>query len=219
MRTYLLLLAGTCILCSTAQAQEPDTLSRTVFKLSPQHFIQNSLKAGVERFNKNHSASFAIFITGMIDNEVWSYSEGGYDGIGGELQLRKYISPMKPFTSKRGKINQQGIYGALYAQGGYYTGAFRGQTYTYEPMNSSPTLVTYDYGHRLLNGGLGFTIGYQKTLWQVVFMEAFLGGGIQFARHDISGTDAEAYLIDDGITAPGYQGIIPKIGLMIGIGL
>lgn len=200
-------------------AQDVPPLSRTVFKVSPQHFAHNTLKAGVERFNGSYTGSFAIFATGTINNDIWSYSDEGYDGFTGEFQLRKYISPMKPLTSRQGKPFHQGIYGGVYAQAGYFAGEFHGQTYRYEPMMPNPILVNYDYRHSLTNGGVGFIMGYQRTLWQVVFLEAFLGGGIQFAGHDVSGALSPDYLMNDAITDPGYEGIIPKMGLTIGIGL
>ena len=72
----------------------------------------------------------------------------------------------------------------------------------------------------ITNGGLGFTIGYQKTLWQVLFLEAFGGGGIQFADRKVTGQAPEyAYYDYDTITDPAYKGILPKIGMNIGIGL
>jgi hypothetical protein len=80
---------------------------------------------------------------------------------------------------------------------------------------------TYDYHESVGNWGFGFTLGYQRTLWEVVFLEAFVGGGIQFSDRISSGQLPPDGLIYqyDGITDPGYKGILPKIGLMIGIGL
>jgi hypothetical protein len=78
----------------------------------------------------------------------------------------------------------------------------------------------YEYTERVTNGGFGFTIGYQKTLWQVVFMEAFIGGGVQFSGRSVSGDRPDdSFYYYTGITDPGYKGIMPKIGLHLGIGL
>lgn len=79
-------------------AQTREVLSRNIFKLSPKHFLHNSLKVGMERFNPTHTSSFAFFVTGMMENTVQSFTDG-YNGVAGELQLRKYISPMKSQTS------------------------------------------------------------------------------------------------------------------------
>ena len=211
-----------CFPLSLTFAQEIVPISRTVFKLSPQHFTHNALKAGLERFNNNHTSSFAIFITGRLDNNEDNYFDReGYNGLAGEFQLRKYISPMKQHTSKKNNVYNQGVYGAAYVQGGSYSGKFAEQYMTFDPVTGGYVQTTqYDYKENIGNWGLGFTIGYQKTLWQVVFLEAFIGGGIQFADRTTSGTNpGGSYYGYDGITDPGYKGILPKIGIMIGIGL
>lgn len=221
MKTILISTAIVLASALPVYAQEAPPPARSIFKLSPQHFFDNSLKVGVERFNQEYSGSFAIFLTGMIDNDQYSgYGfDEGYDGIALEFQLRKYISAMKPTVSKHGRSFHQGVYGAAYAQGGYYEGASQGETYQYDPMTGNTTPVYYNYVHRITNGGFGFTIGYQKTLWEVVFLEAFIGGGIQFSGSEVSGIKVDDYFSDEGIIDPAYRGILPKIGLNIGIGL
>jgi len=203
-------------------AQETEPLSRSVFKMSPQHFTQNALKAGLERFNKTHSASLSLFVTARLDNnENTADNWEGYDGLAGELQIRKYISPMKARMSKKGNSYHQGVYGAAYVQGGSYSGEFSGEYTTFDPNTGMYTNhVLYNYSESIGNWGLGFTIGYQKTLWQVVFMEAFIGGGVQFSDPISMGMEPDQspyqYI---GITHPAYKGILPKIGVNIGIGL
>lgn len=207
----------------TTFGQEAESLARTVFKMSPQHFTQNALKAGVERFNKNHSGSLTFFATARLDNsnEEMVYSDiGGYDGFAGELQIRKYISPMKERISKKGNVFHQGVYGLAYVQGGSYSGDFQGYNSTYDPVTGIYTNEEYSYSNNIGNWGLGFAIGYQKTLWQVVFLEAFIGGGVQFSDEIKSGNipgDPLYEWVD--ISHPAYKGILPKIGLNIGIGL
>jgi hypothetical protein len=232
MRTYILVLTGVCLLTGVAIAQESGTisrngqdagtpLSRTIFKLSPQHFTHNSLKAGIERFNGNHSGSTAFFLTGMMNNNQNTFQGDGYNGMAGELQLRKYISPMKSRISKRDNVYHQGIYGAAYFQGGYYSGDFQQYNMFYDPNTGNyERQLQYDYRETVGNWGFGFTIGYQRTLWQVIFMEAFIGGGVQFSSSSVSGVNNDdSYYDYEGITDPSYEGILPKFGLNIGIGL
>lgn len=209
----------TCVaLAQEAAEQQP--ISRYIVKLSPQHFTQNSLKAGLESFNKNHSLSVAVFITGRMEKNEDSYAGEGYDGIAGELQVRKYISPMKTVTSKKNRTFSQGIYGAVYVQGGSYSGDFKSEYSYYDPSGAPVTGVTYDYEDHVGNWGGGFTIGYQKTLWQVIFLEAFIGGGLQFSDRIITGIKPDpSYFYYDGILDPYYRGILPKFGVNIGIGL
>lgn len=221
MRTFLLALLALSFSNIFAQEVEPTPLSRTVFKLSPQHFVHNSLKAGIERFNADHSGSFAFFVTGRLENNEESFYREGYNGLAGELQFRKYISPMSRRVSKKGNSFHQGVYAAGYLQGGAYAGRFRSEYGYYDPNTGTyVTHISYDYDERIINGGIGFTMGYQKTLWQVVFVEGFIGGGIQFAERSVSGNQADnTYDYYAGIVDPGYKGILPKIGLNIGIGL
>lgn len=221
MRTHILLLAGVCLLTNVAVAQESGTISRTVFKLSPQHFTENSLKGGVEHFNKDHSASVSVLITGRMEKNEHSYYGDGYDGLAGELQLRKYISPMKAVTLKNNKIYYRGIYAGLYVQGGAYSGDFKREYIFYDQTTGGTVReIQYDYEEHVGNWGGGFLIGYQQTFWDVIFVEAFVGGGIQFSDRITTGklpnTPDYSYY---GITDPYYRGILPKIGLNIGIGL
>lgn len=220
MRNIILIILA--IFCYSAiHAQETETLSRTILKLSPQHFTDNSFKAGVERFHKAHSTSFAFFITAKLENDEDGFDQYGYNGLAGEFQFRKYVSPMKIITSKRNKSFHQGIYGAAYVQGGSYSGDFNGYYFTRDPITGTyGTQSYYDYKESTGNWGGGFTIGYQRTLWEVIFLEAFLGGGIQFSDRILSGkTPPPSYFADEAITDPAYKGIMPKIGLTVGLGL
>jgi|SRR5690349_14640769 len=222
MKAFLLPLFVLVMLSTRAFAQETEPLVRTVFKLSPQHFTINSLKAGVERFNKDHSASIVLFATARLENNEGTIDfRDRFDGLAGELQLRKYISPLQTRTSKKGNEYQQGIYGAAYVQGGSYSGKFKGEYTYYDPGTGTyPTQVSYDYSESIGNWGLGFTIGYQKTLWQVIFVEAFIGGGVQWSDRISMGLQPDVLYYDYiGINHPGYKGILPKMGLNIGIGL
>jgi hypothetical protein len=222
MRNAILLLLAVLSLVSFATfAQETETISRTIFKLSPQHFIHNSLKAGIERFNTTHSGSFAFFATGRLENADNAFLPEGYDGLAGEIQFRKYISPMKLRTSRKNNTYHQGIYGAAYLQGGSYSGGFSDEYSFYDP-NTGQYVTQYNYSFKesVTNYGFGFALGYQKTVWQVVFLEAFVGGGIQFSQRTISGNKPEqGFFGYSGIADPGFEGILPKIGLHIGIGL
>ncbi|MEO5600616.1 MAG: hypothetical protein ABIR06_06800 [Cyclobacteriaceae bacterium] len=128
---------------------------------------------------------------------------------------------MKIITSKRNKSSHQGIYGAAYIQGGSYSGQFANQYTYFDPNTGRPvTQWNNNYEEDITNWGLGFTIGYQKTLWQVLFLDAFVGGGVQFSNTIVSGQAPDQnYYYYDGILDPAYKGILPKIGMNIGIGL
>jgi hypothetical protein len=214
-----LLFADLC--ASHSQAQETQSLSRSVIKLSPQHFTDNSLKAGIERFNKTHTTSIALLVTAKLEKDEDGFAQYGYNGLAGELQFRKYVRPMKMITTKKNRLFHQGIYGAAYVQAGSYSGEFNGYYFARDPITGTfGTPYNYDYKESTGNWGFGFTMGYQRTLWEVIFLEAFLGGGIQFSDRILTGLTPPAnYFGDELITDPAYKGIMPKIGLNIGLGL
>jgi len=212
----------------SAFAQTPDVpVKRFLFKLSPQHFTQNTLKVGGEYFNKNFTHSFAIYasaVSGDKTEDYYYFSDYQYDGLGGELQYRKYISPLKLNTTKRGKEYYQGIYFAGFLQGGGYS-ADRYYGYDgYDPDNPDIPIwvVEYDYEESIKNLAFGFTLGVQRTLWKVLFIDVYVGGGFQLSEVTRTGlfpSRHEPYYYDPGISVPAYEGVLPKIGLQIGLGL
>ena len=94
---------------ATTYPQEPLAVSRSIVKISAQHFAHYSLKTGFECFNKNHSNSFLLFVTGKLatrtdEPDYWS----GYSGVAAELQFRKYVSAtdtmLLPVNSSSGNM-------------------------------------------------------------------------------------------------------------------
>jgi hypothetical protein len=220
--TLLILLA----LASAASGQEVSPTLRSVFKISPQHFTQRQLKVGFERFNKTYTHSFSIYLNALLNSqEITGYS-GGYNGLGGEFQYRKYVVPLTEHTSKKGNVFFRGIYVSGYLQGAHYSGNQAGVYYKHDPTTGTNVRTAYDYKDDIGNWGGGFTLGVQQTIWRKIFIDAYVGGGVQFAHQITSGSvpdDPSYYYFLDpsgsGITALDYQGIMPKIGLQIGIGL
>lgn len=49
--------------------QETPPPSRSVFKISPQHFTQLQLKVGFERFNKTYSHSFSFYVNALLNSQ------------------------------------------------------------------------------------------------------------------------------------------------------
>lgn len=222
----LLTLPVLALMSSIASAQEQvPQPSRSIFKISPQHFTQKQLKVGFERFNQSYSRSFSLYLNGLWDwyDEDSGYDEG-YSGLGAEFQYRKYLVPLSMRTTKKGNTYYRGIYFSGYLQGGHYSGTQAGIHYDYDPTTGTSTSSQYEYKDDIGNWGGGFTFGFQQTLWSKLHFEVYVGGGVQFADRTTSGTVPDDpyyyYFFDDGgITALDYQGILPKIGFQIGIGL
>ena len=194
-----------------SSAQNSDgVIPRTILKTSPQHFVINALKLGVERFNASHTKSLAVFITARIQGDDNEFD--GYNGLAGELQYRKYISPMKAYFTGKNKKFYRGIYAAGFVQGGAYSGEFK-QTSMWYPH------LDYDYSEKVSNWAVGFSIGYHRTIWEVIFIDAYLGGGVQWCESVLSGPQIPDFARYDTIVDPDYKGIAPKAGVQIGIAL
>jgi hypothetical protein len=201
---FLLLVCGSIHTFGQSTPELPP--KRILFKLSPQHFTQNTLKAGGEFFNKEFSRSFVVYFSaaaGNNPNDYFYYSDYEYSGLSGELQYRKYISPVRFQTSKRGREYYQGIYFSGFVQG--------------IPVY----VVEYNYHESVGNFAFGFTLGVQRTLWKVLLIDLYVGGGLQLSDIIRSGQVPQApyYFYYGGISNPSYNGILPKFGLQIGIGL
>jgi hypothetical protein len=203
---YLLLLS------SFSQAQETTpsfTIPRAVAKIAPLYFFNNTLDLGVEVFNSKFTKSFNASV-GLRSGGI-NYVDG--KGLGIEVGYRKYVSPMKLHTRKT-KEFYQGIYYSLFFRGDYFKGTENNYYYDYNSGNQ------YSGFTRKTNSiGPGFTIGLEKTFWEIIFIDFYIGGGIKFSDVEISGNPMNSYYRDYDIMDPGYEGIYPKIGAKIGVGL
>lgn len=206
---------------------EKDQTPSALFKVVPQNFVDNTLKIGTEFFNKSRSKSVSIFVYGRFDSDPNSgpfyYGENRYKGLGGEAQYRKYISPLQPYVTRRNKNYLRGIYVAGYIQGASYSNEGNYISSHYDRNTGQYTSTVVNVHESIGNWGTGFTIGVHRTLWNVLFIDAYVGGGIQWS--DVIRTvsppvnpNYSGYYYT-GITSPGYQGIMPKFGIQLGIPL
>jgi hypothetical protein len=209
-----------CAVQSHGQNTAPE-IPLALFKISPQHALNNTLKIGVERFNRSHARSLVFYLSG-----TWQAHQGdvnyrySYTGLGGELQYRKYITPMQNFTSRRNRIFAQGIYWTGFAQGAGFTEASKFQNTHYDPNTGIRTVLGInEYRKHITNGALGFGIGIQRTLWKVIFVDVYVGGGVQVAATTFS---KQTHDLPDYVGFPGdaeYDGIIPKMGIQLALAL
>ena len=176
-------------------------LPRALIKISPLQFFAQTFELGIETFNKDYSKSLNMSAGLRTGSE--SYDDGS--GANLEFGYRKYAAPMK-FRTRNNHNSYQGVYYSLFIRGEY----FKGTTLDYNSQQ--------EYTEKILSIAPGFTIGFQKTLWQIIVLDIYVGGGIKFT--DIEQTNKpnntqNYYSIFD----PGYSGIYPKTGVKIGIGL
>jgi hypothetical protein len=203
MKGLLILPIAFFIAIVPAAAQE-DTgdfkVPRTTIKLSPLYFFANTFELGIEAFNADFTKSFNMdigFRSGASD-----YSDG--EGFNAEIAYRKYVSPISLHTRKTRQF-YQGIYYSIFVMGE----TFNGERYDYSGSGNEETT-------RVNTISPGFTLGLQKTLWQTVFLDVYFGGGIKLSDAE---ENVDDYYYDVSITEPGYEGIFPKVGVKIGVGL
>jgi hypothetical protein len=206
-----LLLLTSATLFAQETATEPEfRIPRTLIKLAPLQFFSSTLEMGLEAFNPEFTRSFDMSLGFRSNADAYNDARGGNL----ELGYRKYVSPMKIHTRKHRQF-YQGIYYSVFVRGSYFKGS--DVFSTYDPLTSSYTEI-HD-SERVLAGGPGFTLGLQKTLWQIIFLDVFIGGGIRFADIKRVNYSGNFYYSGDGLFDPAYDGIYPKIGAKIGVGL
>ena len=65
----------------------------------------------------------------------------------------------------------------------------------------------------------GLAIGIQQIFWKVLSFDVFVGAGYQVSDKKIKGDASDWYSDYYDFTDPGYYGILPKIGLHLGLTL
>ncbi len=212
---------------SFSQNTHDSALKRNVLKVAPQQFTVKSLKLGIEHFNKAFNKSYSLFLIARKERNNQSQFPSGYDGLGGEFQYRTYLKPLASYQNRNGKDYDQGIYLSGYIQGNAFSGD-QSYWYSYVDQTTGGYFVAPFNRHLSIgNWGTGFTIGLQRVLWEILTIDAYLGGGIQWS--DVNGeaygpppinykpenSEYPSYNYSD----PEFQGILPKAGIHIGIRL
>ena len=204
-------------------AQEEKPFSKYLFKMSPQYLFQNTLKAGVEVMNQPRTKSFTFLLNAVANNknEDDRYRANPYNGAGLEIQTRKYLNPLTIQKSKRGKEYYQSVYFSGLVQGGSYNAKYDYSTYTWDPVTQTSVSVDVKYKSTVQNVALGFTIGLQRTLWKVLTIDGYIGAAYQISAVNVSGQkpNNDYFYENSGILSPQYYGVLPKVGVMIGVTL
>jgi hypothetical protein len=185
--------------CSLAQAQNENDdfeMPKALIKIYPQAFFINTFQLGIETFNSEYSRSFNFDAGLRTRNDNWDDS---YSGGFGEIAYRKYFVPMQIRRK-----NYLGVYYSIAFKAGYY------KTTTYDDFTGN-----YDEETELWSYSPSFIIGLQKTIWQVLLLDMFVGGAVGIPVYPDNAIKVEYADILD----PAFKGIYPKIGVKIGIGL
>ncbi len=197
----LLVLLALCFSAKAQEANDDFKMPKALIKIYPQAFFVSTFQLGLEIFNPSFSRSFNLDL-GLRTNGSITYE--GYSGAYGEIAYRKYFVPMK-LTDKVTRKYYMGVYYSVGFKGGYYK--TQKQDYNGNYYNDTET--------RLWGLSPSFTIGLQKTIWQVLVLDMFVGGAVGIPVYP----EGELEVRYPSFLEPAYKGIYPKIGIKIGVGL
>lgn len=198
---------------SSVNAQEK---INSLVKNSPFHFIGNTFHMSYE---KSFAIDKSVNISGGFhlnsENMHFPWNSEQEIGWAGELQVRKYL-----LNFKKSNSGLSGVYVAPYAKGAYFR--TEGSDDIALMGEYSENWVGEDYApeesyvREIKNIQVGALMGVQVLFANVVSMELFLGGGVQFA--EVVGSYQYFYDGDDN-WGKSYTGVMPRIGFNIGVAL
>ena len=207
MMKRIILLISLVLGILTSNAQEG---VNTLIKNSPFHFFDGTFNMSYEKAISN-SKSLNLSGGFHLQNNSWNNK----DEIGwtGELQIRKYL-----INFKKQESVLSGMFVAPYIKGSYFRTEgddwWYVQQYGYYDIDD--VWIEEDgfygsYSKEVNNIQGGLLMGVQMLFGNVISLELFLGGGIQYA--DIEGVDSYSDMTD-GIKE--YTGVVPRIGFNFG---
>ena len=188
------------------QAQEttPTKTTRNVFKLAPQQFAVNTFQLGFEHFNEAMNRSMSYNLGFTVEQASNDYSK---NGVSGEYQYRFYFSKFTDKISRRSPVKyKEGAYLGPFAKLGWYN--VSAVIYQYYPSGAS---TTKNEVYNVFAVNPGFTIGYQRTIAEMLVIDIYAGGGVRTVDRNFSNN--YGYSIID----VEFKGIMPKFGMNVGI--
>ena len=203
----IILLSSLVLTALTSNAQDG---TKALIKNSPFHFFDGTFNMSYE---KTISNSKSLNFSGGFHLQDNSWSSEDDIGWTGELQLRKYL-----INFKKQKSILSGIYVAPYIKSAYFrsegeNGWHVQENGYYDENNLWIEEVGYynSFSKEIKNIQGGLIMGAQLLFGDVISLEVFLGGGIQYA--EVEGFNPDYYNTSD---MKEYTGVIPKIGFNIG---
>jgi hypothetical protein len=191
-----------------------------VLKLSPFHFFDRQLSLTGEFFNKKYTRSTAVTL-----NLIYADNSKIYDfGTSINIERRFYPRGFNPDTSNWIRNMASGFYFGFGVQAGY--NEFNDREFYrsyYDPMTGQYSSLPNDVTITSQWVVPAVSIGYQIILWEALYIDAFVGGGIKFNETSKSSpranVDFSRYYDSPDILSRYYKGIIPRVGVTLGMGL
>jgi hypothetical protein len=199
---FLMCLATTSLLAQD-QPEPSFKMPRATIKMAPLKFFERTFELGVETFDRNYKRSLNLDLGFKSGDEEFDYARG----YNFELGYRRYAPSVK-FKSNGDRNFYRGIYYSISVRTQYFKG--RDTDYSSgDPITRRQTTKSI---------APGFTFGWQRTLWEAMVLDLYVGGAVRFAENEYPDGPIDQHQ-DVSIFNPRYEGIMPKIGLKLGIGL
>jgi hypothetical protein len=207
-----------------------DLRKPTVIKISPFHLFDNQFNVSMEFFNKTTYRSSIAIAANCIYADNAKVADQGFS-----LDIQKRIYP-RGFSSDTVAYYRNGA-GGFYVGFGIQLGYseyrdknisewfFRIDTIK-DGTNKIPVRSDYEIKRNVMTRNIWalpyVELGYQFIIWEALYIDCFLGGGVKINNVTKSSPDKslnlDTYYNDPGILKRYYKGIIPRIGLSLGVG-
>ena len=185
-----------------------------VIKLSPLHFFDRSIQVNGELFKKNFKTSLLLGFTGTYRSDKEVIDKGGSL----EIQFRHYPRTFRADTNNWYRNSAAGFYVGLSASVGVNAYTVLTQSYV-----SSTQTLEYSTTANSQWVTPSVLIGYQLIVWESMYLDFYVGGGIKLNNVEkstnIPGADPDDQLNNTSLFSRYYTGVLPKLGFTLGIGL
>ncbi len=192
--------------------KESIPLVTNILKISTVAFLDETFELGYERFNKRHTGSWNVNFGIQGSN---SNSRNQKFGFKYDLQYRAYPMGLGERYSKIGNLYRRGIYGGVFLRGEIIDKTY--EFYHFDVSQNFGTDRTNEQEITAFNPGV--LIGIQRTFFDIIYIDVFLGGGMRFVsiRNSDPLYDENQSIFRD-IYDDDYEGVVPRFGLSIGLG-
>ncbi len=238
-----ILLSAICLISSILIAQSNNQKIETkpfgTLKFYPLGLVTNTLQLGTEQFNKaNNRSTVAIlglrYRKSQRENSSFSTNIDGFNNWKGAtllLERRIYVPKFKfrPHLEKPDQLFGSGVYVAPFIKLDYSINDIDITEYknTLEGGVNKSQLVQTTGKINYFGGIGGLNLGYQLTLFQYLYLDAYLGGGLRLLNKNDK-TKEKVLSNSNGYIGSFYdsgaietfvvrEGVVPNAGISIGI--
>jgi hypothetical protein len=207
-------LAGTAVF---AQPNSDMQVPSTILKFSPQHLIRGGLWMTGEFVGKDQKKAHQLSLEVMYRQPTDNYN-GITKGVGftAEYQYKYYLNRFHIEKSLSGRQSANGYYVGIFGQYGQYD-----EKSKYTVYQSGPPYTNEERTNEVKTTAVypGFVIGLQKSIGESFYVDFYAGAGMRVSNSTVKKEDPSFdYKQSPGAYFIYHNGLLPKIGMSIGVG-